>query len=278
MNRGKSIYLELANKIADQFKTIATVEAIALGGSQTSGSLDNHSDIDLYVYANEVIPLSKRQEIVAQLGASKTDLNLTFWDLGDEWYDLDTGIEVDIIYWDPSWIEEQLDRVLITHQASMGYTTCFWHTILNSKTLFDRHGWFAHLQQKCAQPYPETLQRAIINKNHSVLRAVIPSYYGQIKKALERNDLISVNHRVAALFASYFDILFAMNKMLHPGEKKLLRFVLENCEKVPPNLEQHLEAIFKLAGTGDADLLHYLDSLLDAFDSVLVQKNLFPGE
>ena len=109
----KEPYLSLANKIAHQFEIITSVEAIALGGSHTGGSLDKHSDIDLYIYTYDSIPLSTRQEIVQNLGASKADRNLTYWDLGDEWIDMDTGIEVDVIYWDQSWIEEQLERILV---------------------------------------------------------------------------------------------------------------------------------------------------------------------
>ncbi len=274
MENSDSVHLALAQKIAEQFKIIDSVEAIALGGSNTAGAIDNYSDIDLYIHTSEVIPLHTRQGIVAKMGASKADLNLTFWDLGDEWFDLETGIEVDIIYWDPAWIEGQIERLLVSHQASMGYTTCFWHTILNSKALFDRQGWFADLQEMCKEPYPEQLKRAIVAKNHPVLRSVIPSYYGQIKKALERRDLISVNHRVSAFLASYFDVLFALNEIPNPGEKKILEFVLARCSKTPPNLQGQIGGILQSAGTGCEQLLSQLDKLLDDLDALLVSEGI----
>ena len=62
------------------------------------------------------------------------------------------------------WIEEQLERVLVHHQASVGYSTCFWYNVLHSQALFDRAGWFAELQRRPRQPYPEELQRAIIGQ------------------------------------------------------------------------------------------------------------------
>src|SRR5258705_11487213 len=108
-------------------------------------------------------------------------------------------------------MQDQLDRVLVRHQASMGYTTCFWHTIRMSQVLFDRSHWFARLQQQAAQPYPEPLVKAIIAANYPVLRQIAPSYVHQIEKAASRGDLVSLNHRTAALLASYFDILFAIN-------------------------------------------------------------------
>lgn len=115
----------LAKKVADQFTRFPYVDATALAGSQSSGILGQNSDIDLYVYTHEIPPLENRQQIVEKLGASKADMSLSFWDTGDEWFDLENGIEVDAMFWSPQWIEEQLNRVLVQHQASMGYTTCF---------------------------------------------------------------------------------------------------------------------------------------------------------
>ena len=268
----------LANKIAERFTHFPSIEAITLGGSQTSGIIDQNSDIDLYVYTPEIPPLENRRAIVEEFGASQANMNLTFWDTGDEWFDLETGIEVDVMFWDPRWIEKQLDHVLVQYQASMGYTTCFWRTVKTSQILFDRNGWYAKLQEKSQQPYPPQLKRAIIAKNHPVLRNVIPAYFNQIKKALGRKDLISVNHRLAAFFASYFDVVFAINEVLHPGEKKLLHFVTDECTLIPEKLGEQVADIFKTAGVGDTKLLAQLDDLTDALDCILMEQGFDPDQ
>lgn len=272
----KSGYITLANKLSEQFKTHSAVEAIALGGSQTSNSVDSYSDIDLYLYTTAIIPLGFRNKIVQNNGAIKADLNLTFWDLGDEWLDKKTGIEIDVIYWDKTWIEEQIDQVLISHQASLGYTTCFWYTVSNSKILFDRQGWFSGLQHKCLQPYPNKLRNAIIAKNHPVLRTVIPSYYNQIKKAIERDDFISVNHRIAALLASYFDVLFAINHLTNPGEKKILSYALERCSILPKDLSTQIKDVLQSSIARFDMLLGKLDLLLDSLDEILIEAGIDP--
>jgi predicted nucleotidyltransferase len=188
MAENRSPQQMLARKLATHFSEFSTVEAIALGGSQAEGATDAGSDVDLYVYTTSVIPLSTRAELVEDAGASRADLNLQFWDLGDEWVDAETGIEVDVIYWDPAWITGQLDRVWRQHQASLGYTTCFWYTVRHSHCLYDRRNWFRALQEQSRQPYPEALRRAIVAKNHPVLRRVIPSYAHQIEKASQRGN------------------------------------------------------------------------------------------
>ena len=52
-------------------------------------------------------------------------------------------------------------------------------------------------------------------KNYPNLRATASAYSSQLRPALVCNDWVSVNHRVAAVLASLFDILFAVNRALH---------------------------------------------------------------
>jgi len=264
--------LTLARELAAAFSAFPYVEAIAVGGSLASQAADAGSDIDLYVYTTSIIPLPAREAIVAQRGFSRADLNLQFWDLGDEWIDAPTGIEVDVIYWDTAWITEQIDRVLVFHQASVGYTTCFWNTVRNSLPLYDCSGWFARLQVQCQCPYPEPLQRAIIAKNHPILRDVVPAYLHQIEKALQRRDAVSVNHRVAALLASYFDVLFALNAIPHPGEKRLLEIATERCVKRPPAMREQVEGVLRLAATENMALIQVVNRLIDDLDALLLKE------
>jgi hypothetical protein len=266
----------LARELARRFQEFPTVEAVAWGGSQAAAGGDRLSDIDLYVYTTAVIPLAAREALVAELRSSRADLNLHLWDLGDEWYDADTGLEVDVMYWEPAWIESQLDRVWRQYQASLGYTTCFWYTIDHSQALYDRRGWFADLQRQSEQPYPETLRQAIIAKNHAALRRVIPSYAHQIEKACQRNDLVSLNHRVAALLASYFDVIFALNRVLHPGEKRLIERALAHCVRLPLDMAAQLRAVLQAACSMD-DVLQQTNTLLDNLDDLLRQEGFDPA-
>jgi predicted nucleotidyltransferase len=259
------------------FGSFPRVEAIALAGSQAAGAVDQDSDIDLYVYTTSVIPLHDRAAVVEKLGATRSDLNLQFWDLGDEWIDKETGIEVDVIYWDVSWIERQLDRVLVEHQASTGYSTCFWHTVRNSLILYDKGNWLHRLKERNEVPYPEPLRRAIIAKNHPLLRRVIPSYLHQIEKAERRNDLVSVNHRVAALLASYFDVLFALNRLPNPGEKRVLQTAFERCTEVPRGMVDQVEVVLRAVSSPDQSLITRIEALVDGLDQLLLEHGFDPG-
>ena len=66
------------------------------------------------------------------------------------------------------------------------------------------------------------------------------SYYEQIEKAIKRNDIISINHRISAFLASYFDVIFAINELLHPGEKRLINFAKCNCKRLPADFEKKI--------------------------------------
>jgi predicted nucleotidyltransferase len=263
-------HLKLAQQIAAEFSHLPGVVAIALGGSSTSQNSDISSDIDLYVYTQQEIPLSSRHEIMEKTGGALiANIGLNYWGPGDEWIHLPTGIEVDMVYFSAAWMVEQIDQVLVQHRASMGYSTCFWYTLMNSMVLYDPQGWFARLQGRGAFAYPEELRSAIVELNHPVLRQIIPAYANQIKKAVHRSDLVSVNHRLAALLASYFDILFAVNRQLHPGEKRLVQKALQNCVSLPDQFAADMAAIFEISSANLEELPPRLDQLLDHMDTWL---------
>lgn len=264
-----NLHLELAKILSDQFSHLPQVIAVALSGSVSGARHDPDSDIDLYVITTSPVPLETRQAIVANRGASRADLGLDFWDPGDEWFDAPTGIEVDIMYWDQIWIEDRIDQVLTHYQASMGYSTCTWHTIQNAVSLFDRNGWLGALQEKSRQPYPQPLQQAIIRKNYPVLRDIIPAYLHQIEKAVQRQDLVSINHRVAAMLASYFDILYAVNRAPHPGEKQLLAITPNRCPVLPEGMILQVETVLSLAASANPALITAINDLIDRLDEIL---------
>jgi hypothetical protein len=272
--------LQLAKQIADLFAPLPQVEAIALGGSRGSGpgATDSASDIDLYVYTRSEIPLEARRTLVERSGgATKASLNLNYWGQGDEWFHAPTGIEIDMIYFDASWMEDQISRLVEMHLASLGYTTCLWFTIQQSLIFFDPHAWFTRLHQRCQIEYPEKLRQNIIALNYPVLRGIIPAYANQIEKAAQRNDLVSINHRIAGLLASYFDILFAVNRQLHPGEKRMVEFAVNNCAILPANMPEDIASILLLSEADITDLPIRVASLLDRLDQMLEIEGLKPS-
>jgi hypothetical protein len=250
------------------------VVAVALGGSRATGTADAGSDVDLYVYAEPEPPLSARAAAAAAAGARRLELGNRAFEPGDEWLDGATGVHVDAMYRSPAWIEAQLDRVLVRHEPSTGYSTCLWHNVLVSVPLRDPSGWYARLRVGADVPYPEPLRRAVVARNHPLLRGSLSSYRHQLERALARGDEVAAQHRSTAFLASWFDVLFAVNRRPHPGEKRLLALAEALCPLRPPALARHVEALVAACGTPAA--LPALDALCAGLDEVLRSEGLLP--
>ena len=253
----------LLAQVVQLFAELPQVEAVALGGSRSGAHADAASDFDLYVCTDAPVLLEARQNIVQQLGGASWDnLGHDYFGGGDEWLDAGTGGHFDVMYFGLGWLREQVGRPLKHHQPSLGYTTAFAYTVDRARILYDPQGKFTALQELTSAPYPEALREAIVRYNQPLLRTTISSYWAQLKKAVSRDDFVSVNHRLAALLASYFDILFAVNRALQPGEKRLLRLAGE-LPSLPENFERDVTET--LSASGD-ELLPALTRQLDALD------------
>jgi hypothetical protein len=122
------------------------------------------------------------------------------------------------------------------------------------------------MKDRFSLSYPEKLRENIIRKNSELLRGRIPSYEDQIRKALKRGDANSVQHRITAFLASYFDVIYAFNRQLHPGEKKLLNKTLRVCPDLPEHFEEDLQTLFStplIPGDGIIGLVNRMTDRLN---------------
>lgn len=262
------------SQVVHRFSQHPAVVAIAMGGSQATAQAGPSSDYDIYVYTREDIPVADRHAIGLEFSPDAQLVD--YWGPGLEWDDPQTNLHIDVIFFGASWMEAQIDRVLVRYEASMGYSTCFWHTVRVSQSLYDPDGWFARLQQRAQSPYPDLLAQRIIALNLPVLRDSFSSYQRQITKAMQRQDIVDLQHKVTNYLASVFDIVFAVNRMPHPGEKRLIDFVERQCRLRPPELRQKIETIFGGVANDPASVIAAVDQLTDAIELLLKQTDSLP--
>lgn len=256
---------QILREIANQYAKLDSVLAVVQAGSRTSMQDDELSDYDIYIYSDKEIPLDFRTEL-AKNYTDDFEIDNRYFETGDEWI-LKDGNEMDFMFRSKSWIQDCINNVYIKHYAANGYTTCFLHNIATSKILYDKNNWFADLQKQISSGYPRELRDNIIKRNMMLLKdKKNASYLEQIKLAVKRSDLVSINHRITAFLASYFDVLFAANEIFHPGEKRLIKYAKQHCRFLPENFEDDLTELFK---TNNENKIKILDNLVERLRKIL---------
>ena len=231
----------MVNKLFAELSGLPQVEAIALGGSRAGTNFDKKSDYDVYLYCTGPVEESVRREILSRY-CSYMEIGNHFWEYEDN-VTLNDGVDMDILYRNLPDFTADVASVVEACQARNGYTTCMWHNLVTCKIVYDPQGKLAAAKERFTVPYPALLKQNIIAQNRKLLSGTMPAYDAQIAKAVNRGDLVSVNHRTAAFLESYFDILLALNEQTHPGEKRLVHLCRQRCAVLPRNFEENLNRL-----------------------------------
>lgn len=257
----------MINKVFQELSSLLQIEAIALGGSRAGKYYDEKSDYDIYLYCTAPITEDQRKSILSKY-CTHVEYSNQYWELEDNGT-FQNGIDFDILYRNLDDFITGIARVVEQYQPSNAYSTCMWHNLITCKIIFDRTGRLTAAKERFTVPYPHQLKQNIVQRGWKLLHNSMPAYELQIKKAAERGDLISINHRVAAYLETYFDVLFAINGKTHPGEKRLMQLCMDTCPILPEHFQENINQLLQDMVTAPQRLAEDLGVLKNALAKIL---------
>lgn len=229
--------------LSKALSSLKEVRAITIAGSRRSLIYDNASDYDIYIYSDAHIDKSIRETLLKDIGVCRIDCSP--FEEGDE-ITPPEGPYLDLMYRDTSWAENEIDWVWRKHNARVGYSTCFLKSMRDAEVLYSRDGWYEKLQDELISEYPEGLKRNIINKNMDFIDGNgKATCIHQVEVAVLRHDKFAMAERTCTLLSSLFDSLYAFSGIMHPGEKKNLRYLKEYKVIMPPTFLSDVEEVLK---------------------------------
>ena len=223
--------------------------AVTIGGSHGKGTFDERSDVDFRVFCDEVVGAPEHW---------KTQEWKDFSRVVDRWRA--EGIDIDYC-----WIRTVADieaklEAWLSGEVSpepMVWTLWGYHLltdIANQMIIEDPDGIVAGWQASL-DPYPKTLQRAIIRKHLGSLNYWRSDYHYANKVA--RGDEVFLAGMSARLVHDMMQVLFAINETYYVGDGNNLHYVAafpiqpeQFAERVsailyPPQCENRLAAQYE---------------------------------
>ena len=237
--------------------------AISLGGSAATGLADENSDLDLHVYWRA--PLAAPAERAARLAqiADAGSVEVDILDWGREDNLRAGGRLVELIYVPLDELRAEVEQAYGEGLISEGYTTARLFYLANNRPLHDPAGELSAMRERLLAEYPEPTRRLLLQYHPALLR----TYLGHLRLAQSRGDLLAAQHRRYTVQMVFFNLLFALNRQYHPGEKRLL-IHSQRCTLRPADLTARWSRVARLAAD-DPELVAELGSLVDNLCSMI---------
>jgi len=223
---------------------------IAAGGSHAKGIGDAQSDVDIYLFAEDVFPPGERSAWTEQLVGPAAQV--TSWQRGDGfveggtdfWYQgqrIETwlrsvrGVDATL----SACLSGQIRRDCVTWTVMGFYNYVILSDIHVMRILEDPAGILARWKGQVAE-YPSALRQAIMRQYLQEAKFWPENFH--YRSAVERADVIYTAGIVQQVLYALIQALFAFNAVYFPGEK-MLAITLEKLKRRPPAFGQRVQAL-----------------------------------
>ncbi|MBD2074640.1 DUF4037 domain-containing protein [Phormidium sp. FACHB-592] len=263
--------IALAHKIAPAFTAHPKVEACFVFGSAALGLSDQYSDLELAFIWSQL-------PSVEELRATAQSVGVKGWEIEpyeeakqawlEQFYLYDMKVEAG------HWARKTMDSI-VTDVVER-------YDVSQNGLLFEKQVTVSHLQraivlygkdhiqhwQKRLSPYPEALAVAMVQK-HLKFRPFDGQYI-----LTKRLEIPMLNENNCAITRWLLNMLFALNRVYHPGFKWTRYFVAEMNLK-PPEFFARLECVFQSdAASGTPELRRLVEETFDLVEQCLPQVDL----
>jgi predicted nucleotidyltransferase len=241
---------------------------IAVGGSYAKGVSDEQSDVDIYLFANQILPRDQRSTLMKHRLNSASQIiswgdDALFVEGGtDFWY---AGRKVECWLRNMQRIEKTL-QMCLNGQIDRGYVVWTVMGFYNYVALSDIHvmqiiedpngilgGWKDRLDE-----YPAALRKAIIGRYLAEVQFWPENFH--YLSAIERGDILYTTGIVQQVVYAMIQVVFALNRVYFPGEKKV-GMALEKLALQPGEFNQRIR---ELVYPGDIGSITYLRAQQEA--------------
>jgi hypothetical protein len=223
---------------------------IAAGGSRVKGIGDEQSDVDVYLFTADAFPPSDRSAWTEQaLGPAAQTVS---WELSDVFVEGGTdfwyrGQKVETWLRNARRVETTLAACLAgeIRRDCVAWTVMgFYNYVILSdihvmQIVEDPYGILARWKAQVAE-YPRALRQAIVGRYLREAKFWPENFH--YRSAVERADVIYTAGIVQQVLYALIQVVFALNEVYFPGEKKLA-VTLEKLKAKPPGFTRRVQEL-----------------------------------
>jgi len=244
--------LKVVQQITKSLTKLAWVKAITIAGSALINDLSQISDIDFLIYHESLPGVVTRKKYYQLYSLQDKKRPASFnlkvpplW-IMDKFYSPE-GIKLDLTFIQIRHFEKILDDILkrgeTDRKAGWFYPICLLSDLKNSLVLHDPSGIFKKWRAK-SKKYPIKARKQIIKTNFFELSYNLK----ELKNASERDDYIYFLHCLNACVENFVQIVFALNEVYYPGNKRSLEY-FQHFQLKPIDFEEILNNLIATPNT-----------------------------
>ena len=222
--------------------TVSEIDGVCAIGKSGGEKLPEQceSDIDIFVFCDEIPKVTTRQSVVNKLGTIVSEMKLSetsgrFWGVCD--FITIVGIDLCLMYFTVDEMNKDIDSVLdgtrLDRESEYFYPTGRCATFKNMHILYDENRYIEGMKEKLAI-YPTLLSEKLYN--HHIVKI---NDTEDFNRAVARKDVLFYHSTLETAIDHFLQALFAFNKCFFPNRKRSVQFI-DNFAYKPLNCSERL--------------------------------------